>query len=378
MRHTNLICVFSCAALFTLSGIVPIRADDGGDDGHNRYVQHNLVSDLAGMATRTDTSFVNPWGIDRSPTGPWWVNANGTGLSIVLDAAGNPAPAGNPIVVTIPPPPGSATSAPTGIAANGTMDFLIEPAVQAIFLFVTEDGSIAGWNPTISRSAAVIKVPPPPGAVYKGMTLGQMGGHNVLYVANFGAGTVDVFDAGFGHVTLGRGAFQDTSIPAGFAPFNVQNIDGSIFVTFAKQDDAKHDDVPGPGLGYVDRFSPEGVLMGKLEHGAWMNSPWAVAKAPGNFGKLSNRLLVGNFGSGQIAAFNLQSGKFQGMMRATDGSPLSINGLWGLKFGNDGMAGPSNVLFFAAGIQDEAHGLFGTLTPGNGETEESQEGDHRL
>jgi uncharacterized protein (TIGR03118 family) len=343
-----------------------------GDD--SVYKQHNLVSDLGGMADHTDLSLVNAWGIEHSPTSPWWVNSNGKGLSIVYDATGAPAPPPpkGPIVVSIPLY-GSGT--PTGIVFNPTMDFQIASMQPAFFLFSTEDGIIAGWNPSVNASQAILKVNLGPGAVYKGITLGTMRGANVIYVANFRGGTVDVFDTHFSAVPLPSGAFKDANVPAGFAPFNVQNIDGSIFVTFAKQDDAKHDDEKGPGNGYVDRFTPEGVLVTRFEHGSWMNSPWGVVASPGNFGKLSEKLLVGNFGSGQIAAFNRETGKFQSMMIGTNGSPVTIDGLWGLKFGNGFSAGPANVLFFAAGIQGENHGLFGSLKPNGGEDEsENQNG----
>jgi uncharacterized protein (TIGR03118 family) len=172
-----------------------------------------------------------------------------------------------------------------------------------------------------------------------------------------------VFDTSFAPVTLAAGMFQDPRIPAGFAPFNVQNIGGSIFVTYAMQDPTKHDDVAGPGNGFLDQYNGDGALVMRFHHGHWMNSPWGVALAPAGFGELSGRLLLGNFGSGQIASFELRSGEFQGMMRGRRGKPITIDGLWGLKFGNGANAGPANVLFFAAGIQDEAHGLFGTLAP---------------
>jgi uncharacterized protein (TIGR03118 family) len=335
------------------------RCDDG-NNGADVYVQHNLVSDLATTASHTDTNLVNAWGIDHSPAGPWWVNANGTGFSRVYDANGVLVPSVNPVMI---PAPGGGTGTPTGIAFNGSMDFQLGPVMPALFLFVTEDGTVLGWNPMVDAHHAVIKVNNSPMAVYKGATLGQMAGHSVLYVANFRGGTVDVFDTNFHAVTLPSSAFHDANIPAGFAPFNVQNIDGSIFVTFAKQDAQKHDDMSGPGMGYVDQFTADGRLINRLEHGNWMNSPWGLVKAPGNFGKLSDRLLVGNFGSGQIAAFNPESGKFQSMLNDPTGKPLTIDGLWGLKFGNGTAAGATNVLFFAAGIDAEAHGLFGTLTP---------------
>jgi len=372
MRQTSLICTVSCFLLLS-------AAASGDDDGNgaNVYVQHNLITDLSSGAARTDKTFMNPWGIEHSPTSPWWINVNGSGLSIVVDAAGNPAPASKPLRVTIPAPGGTGTSAPTGIVFNGTMDFQIGTAAPAIFLFATEDGTISGWNNTVDPNNAVIKVNNSPAAVYKGITLGQMSGHNVIYAANFRGGTVDVFDASFHPVTMSGTAFHDASLPTGFAPFNVQNIDGSIYVTFAMQDSFKHDDVPGPGMGYVDVFSENGTLMQRLEHGNWLNSPWAVVKAPGEFGKMSNRLLIGNFGSGQIAAYQVESGKFQTMPDGTDGKPLTIDGLWGLKFGNGALAGAENVLYFAAGINGEADGLFGTLTPaGNGQNDDNNGDDN--
>jgi uncharacterized protein (TIGR03118 family) len=319
-------------------------------------------------------NLVNAWGIEHSPAGPWWVNANGSGLAIVYDSGGALVPSVNPVMI---PAPGGGAGAPTGITFNGSMEFQLAALKPSFFLFATEDGTVLGWNPMVDAHHAIIKVNNSPGAVYKGATLGQMNGRLVLFVANFRGGTVDAFDTDFHAVLLPSSAFHDSNIPAGFAPFNVQNIDGSIFVTYAKQDSLKHDDVSGPGMGYVDQYSSDGRLLNRLEHGDWMNSPWGVVSSPGNFGKLSEKILVGNFGSGQIAAFNRESGKFQGMMNGTNGQPLTIDGLWGLKFGNGVAAGDANVLFFAAGIQHEAHGLFGTLTPGQTGEGDEREGHER-
>ena len=313
------------------------------------------------------------------------VNANGTGLAIVLDADGNPAPAASPDSGHHSGPwrlgNGRAYRDRLQSTVATTMDFQIAPGVPAIFLFATEDGTISGWNPMVNAATAVLKVSSSTGAVYKGLAMGHIAGPpagNVLYAADFHNGNVDVFDTAFNPVTLGPSAFRDTSLPAGFAPFNVQNIGGAIYVTFAKQDANRKDDVPGPGNGYVDQFTPEGVLVRQLEHGPWLDSPWGIALAPPDFGELSGRLLVGNFGSGQIASFSPQSGNFEGMMLSRGIHPVQIDGLWGIRFGNGGTAGPANVLFFAAGIDDEAHGLFGTLQPrnkGGGNNEDTQGGD---
>ena len=348
---------FWAALLVATTSALPVLAEDGG------YVQHNLVSDLPGMADKTDPNLVNAWGIDRSATSPWWVNGNGTGVSILYNGSGTPFPVASPLVVTVPPPAGGAgPSTPTGVVFNGTTDFQLATGAPARFLFATEDGTISGWNPAVNPTNAVIEVDNSPMAVYKGIAPGVMGGKNVLYAANFRGGTVDVFDGSFAPVALAAGMFQDERIPEGYAPFNVANIGGSIFVTYAKQDPTKHDDVAGPGRGFLDEYTPDGTLVMRFRHGPWMNSPWGVEMAPAGFGKLSGRLLLGNFGSGQIASFDPSSGEFEGMLHGRHERPITIDGLWGIKFGNGANAGPANVLFFSAGIQDEAHGLFGTLT----------------
>jgi uncharacterized protein (TIGR03118 family) len=363
--------VFSSTALIVTAGTASLQADSG-----SFYDQHNLVSDLNKVADRMDIRLKNAWGIDASPTGPWWVNANGTGLSIVFDGNGAPAPANNPLVVSIPP---VGSGNPTGIVFNtfnGSGDFN-----SAVFIFASEDGTISAWNP--GSSQATTKVPPSTDNVYKGLAIGELAGtptKKVLYAANFHKGTVDVFDTNFGSLSAGSlaaNAFTDVTIPAGFAPFNVQNINGSIYVMYAKQDSTAHDDVAGPGNGYVDVFAQNGSFIRRLQHGNWLNSPWGVAMAPANFGDLSGLLLVGNFGSGQIAAFDPATGAFKSMMLSHGNHPVEIDGLWGIKFGNGGMAGATNVLFFAAGPGDEEHGLFGTLRAKHeGDQGEDDQGDN--
>jgi len=334
-------------------------------------VQHNLVSDVPGLADHTDPNLVNSWGITRGPSTPWWVADNGTGVSTLYTGAGEPIP----LVVVIPTPSGTGTSTPTGTVFNGTSDFMVS-GKPSFFLFVTEGGTLAAWAPMVSFTQATIKVDnSSSGAVYKGMTMGQQGGANRLYIANFHSGAVEVYDGSFHPVTLSAGAFTDPKLPPGFAPFNVLNIGGQIFVAFAKQDVDRHDEVDGAGLGFVDSFDPWGNLVMRLEHGKWMNAPWGMTHAPANFGPWSNRLLVGQFGSGQIASFDPENGEFEGLLRGPHGKPIQIDGLWGLAFGNDGAAGPSNTLFFTAGINHEQDGLFGTLVPDklNGDDEEEDE-----
>jgi len=354
----------------SILGAVPVGA------GQNTYIQRNLVSSIAGAADRQETRLVNAWGIDRSATGPWWVNAADSGLSFVYDAAGKSFPAASPLVVAVNKPDGSASS-PTGIVFNGTQEFALAPGMRAVFIFVTEDGIVAGWNPAVSPSTAIVKVNKPGEAIYKGVALGQVAGTNYLYAANFHSGFIDVYNASFAPVTLSAHAFRDAAIPPGYAPFNVQNIGGNLAVMFAKQDEDREDEVAGKGLGFVDIFTPAGELVRRLHHGPWMNAPWGVALAPEDFGKFGGKLLVGNFGSGEIAAFDPESGEYRGLLKGADHKKIAIDGLWGIGFGNGATAGPKNVLYFAAGPNDEEAGLFGTLTvaPGKGHDDDDDDDD---
>ena len=324
------------------------------------YQQVNLVSDVPGLAPVTDPNLVNAWGLSRSATSPWWVADNGTGVSTLYNGLGVKIA----LVVTVPPAAGlDGPSTPTGTVFNGTTDFQVGPNQPARFLFATEEGTIAGWNPAANPTNAITKVDKSGTAVYKGLALGQSGGANLLYAANFHAGSIDVFDKNFAAVTLGAGAFLDSHLPKGYAPFNVQAVGAQIVVTYAKQDAAKIDEVAGPGRGYVTIYSPDGTLQMRLKRGSWFNAPWGVAQAPADFGRFSNHLLVGQFGSGKIAAFDPATGKFRGIVRDAHHRALRIDGLWALGFGNGTGAGPTNTLYFSAGIDDEAHGLFGTITP---------------
>lgn len=358
------------------------------------YTQKNLVADTAqpansdGSAVAVDPNLINPWGLTRSATSPFWINNNNHGSSSLYGFANGAAVpidifnGGTQNFVVVPPPPfePSATSAPTGVVFNGNAkDFLLDkgtPAnLPAVFMFVTEDGTISGWNPGANATPgvpgpstnAVLEVDNSDhgnGAVYKGATLGVMGGQTFLYVTNFRAGRVEVYDSSFHRKHLGEEAFDDDSVPRGLSPFNIQNIGGSLFVTYAKPDAARADEIFGPGLGFVSIFTPEGRLIGHLQHGPWFNSPWGVVWTPRDFGVFSNSILVGNFGSGWIAAFNGFTHEFLGFVLPSTGtSPLFIDGVWSLTFGNDGTAGPATTLFFTAGPNHQADGLFGTLLP---------------
>jgi len=327
------------------------------------YQRTDLVSDVPGLAAATDANLVNPWGLISSPTSPWWVSDNGKGVSTLYNGAG----AKQSLTVTVATPPGDPNPAtPTGVVFNGSSDFQLvsgTPSTAARFIFVTEDGTVSGWNPSVAPTNSVLKVNNSGSAIYKGATIAQAGGINFLCVANFSNASVDVFDTNFMPMTQPAGAFVDPNLPEGFAPFNVQNIGGNIYVAFAKQDAEKHDEVAGRKLGFVDVFDGSGTLLQRFENGPWMNAPWGLAVAPSHFGKASGELLVGMFGSGQIATFDTATGEFEGLLRDRHGKPIEIDGLWALRFGNGAGAGPATTLFFTAGIDEEGHGLFGAITP---------------
>ena len=341
------------------------------------YQQTNLVSDQPGMATTTDPDLVNSWGLSRSSGSPWWVANNGTGTSTLYNGVG----VKQALVVTIPPAPGNTgTGLPTGTVYNGTTDFQLTPGNAARFIFVTEDGTLSGWNPAVNPTQAVIKIFEPK-AVFKGVAIANNGGSNFLYLANFAGGRIEVFDTAFNRVRLRGdgshdggfhdgdhdgdshdGAFDDDRLPRRYAPFNIQNIGGNLYVAYARQSSDSAVELHGPGLGFVDVFSPSGRLLRRLEHGPWLNAPWGMALAPGDFGAFSHHLLVGQFGSGEIAAYDIATGDFAGEMRNTADAVLTIDGLWDISFGSGGNSGPLNSLYFAAGPEEEAHGLLGTLT----------------
>jgi uncharacterized protein (TIGR03118 family) len=272
-------------------------------------------------------------------------------------------------VVTIPPPAGSPAgtiSAPTGTVFNGTTEFKVSNGTTTApsrFIFATEDGTIAGWSPTVDTTHAIIAVDNSgSGAIYKGLAIGSTATGNFIYATNFHAGTVDAFDGQFHPATTLLGSFSDPALPTGFAPFGIQNIGGVLYVTYAKQDADKEDDVAGRGNGFVDAYGTNGILLGRVASGVPLNSPWGLALAPATWGRLAGDLLVGNFGDGAINVFDPATGGWRGGLKTETGDPLRIDGLWGLRYGNGGNGGDPNLLYFTAGPDDESNGLFGSLT----------------
>src|SRR5438270_2453331 len=332
------------------------------------YLQTNIVSDVKGTARVTDPKLINPWGIVSGADTPFWIADNSAGVSTLYTGAGTSFP-GAPASVAIPAPAGSpagAAGAPTGVVFNGSPSFIVRQggtSGPSLFLFSTEDGTIAGWSPAANAASAIIAVDnAAQGAVYKGLAIATSGPRTLLYAANFREDSIDVFDGNFQPV-VNAGAFADPQIPAGFAPFNIANLNGKLYVSYAKQNGAKHDDVAGVGNGYVDAYDMNGRLFGRLISGGTLNSPWGLALAPTGFGKFGTDLLVGNFGDGKINAFDPLSGKFLGALNDQHGKTLRIDELWGLAFGNGQNTGDPNTLFFTAGVGGEKHGLVGSLQP---------------
>src|SRR5437016_7471561 len=348
------------AGFFFLSVWAAVLGSASSARAQSGYLQHNLVSDLPGLADHTDTHLVNPWGIAFIATSPVWVSDNHSGLSTLYDSSGAP----QSFIVAIPPPTGGTPPAgPTGIVFNNTTNFIVVSNSAARFIFSTEDGTISAWA---SGAIAVLKADnSASSAIYKGLALGSAKGSNYLYAADFHNGKVDVFDGNFNPVTL-AGGFSDPGIPAGFAPFGIETIGSNVFVTYAKQDADAHDDVPGPGNGYVDIYDPSGSLVKRFASSGALDSPWGMTIAPAGFGRFAGHLLIGNFGDGTINAFDPVSGALVGTLTDTNGVPIAIEGLWGLKFGNGGNGGNTNTLYFTAGIAAggalEDHGLFGSIS----------------
>jgi uncharacterized protein (TIGR03118 family) len=342
---------------FLLATVVAVCSIESAN-AQSAYAQHNLVSDVAGLANSTDTNLVNPWGIAFSPTGPFWISDNHSGLSTVYDSAGTP----QTLIVSIPTAAGGTPpGAPTGIVFNNTTNFIVETN-KAAFIFAGEDGTISAWS---SGTNAVLKADNSTSeTIYKGLALASSGGSNYLYATDFHNGKIDVFDANFRQVTL-AGSFLDPGIPVGYAPFGIESFGTNLFVTYAKQDANKEDDVSGLGNGFVDVFDTSGNLVKRFASNGQLNSPWGMAMAPATFGEFGGDLLIGNFGDGRINAFDPVNGVFLGTLATTNGVPVSIEGLWGVKFGNGGKGGNVNTLYFTAGISGggaiEDHGLFGSI-----------------
>jgi uncharacterized protein (TIGR03118 family) len=366
------------------------------------YTQTQLQANAPGVAEATDPQLVNSWGMARTAGSVWWVSDNATGVATLYNGSGTK----QSLIVTIPPAnpntQGKPTGSPTGIIANGsTTDFVIAPGEPADFIFATLDGTIAAWNPNVAlangakppSTHAVTMVKTADGSVFTGLTSALIDGKRYLYIANSSKGRVDIYDnafhlvdldknnrrSGYGnfdgdHHSSGSRPFEDPQLPGDYVPFNVATVGNDVVVTYVLDPPGQQLPTAGPGLGYVDIFSSTGQLLQRLEHGSWLNVPWGVALAPLDFGRFSHDLLVGQFGNagntesaGFIAAYDMATGKFDGLLQDANGKPLVIQGIWSLAPGN---VSPSNLdpddaplaqVYFTAGPNDETAGLFGYL-----------------
>jgi uncharacterized protein (TIGR03118 family) len=345
------------------------------------YLQTNLVSDEISLAPKTvDPKLVNPWGVAFFPGGPFWISDNAAspdGVSTLYDGVGDNLSAAVPLTVTIPTEQGDngqGAPGPSGMVWNGNpMAFPVGTTVQntaaALFIWATEDGTIAAWQAGLGISAtsqAVTVVHNPKtltdGPVYKGLAIGNNSRGLFLYATDFRDGKIAVWNSTFGADTMLNGKFIDSTIPSTFAPFGIQNINGQLWVTYAKQDAAKHDPVPGAGRGFVDVFDTDGNLLRRFATRGVLDAPWGVVLAPAHFGQFSNDILIGNFGDGKISAWDLRTHDFIDWMRNDQGKVIKLGTLWTLVFGG-GLTSSPQTLYFTTGLDMEMHGLFGTLTP---------------
>jgi uncharacterized protein (TIGR03118 family) len=358
MKHA-VCCLSATVVAAALSGIPIARAD-----GPNAYVETKLVSNLPG-AQVMDPNLQNPWGVAFSPSGsPFWIADNNSGLSTLYDGNGTIIP----LVVTIPGPAGSPAgfvAAPDGMIWNPDSSIHVpNTSVSAEFIFDTEDGTISAWGggltPATQAVLAVDNSQGGTGAVYKGLAYGVNESGFFLFATNFRAGTVEVYDTGFNPATT-SGGFQDPRIPADYAPYGIQNIDGNLWITYGKQNAVKHDSVKGPGAGFVDVFDTDGNLVQKFAQRGTLNSPWGVVRASQAFGKFSGDMLIGNFGDGRINVFS-PDGTFLDQLDGKDGKPLTILKLWTLALGGGAGSNP-DTLYFTAGPDAQTNGVFGTIAP---------------
>jgi uncharacterized protein (TIGR03118 family) len=327
----------------------------------NLYTVHNIISNVQGAADHTDPHLKNGWGLDSVGGSPWWVANNHDDTSTLYTAAGGI----NSLVVTV-------AGGPTGLVGNvgGANSFQVTKGAttaRAAFLFASEDGKIRGWNPSVDPTVAQVGYSSPDGASYKGLAIAALQTGDRLYAADFANAKVDMLDADFGLVSDDT-TFVDPTLPDGYAPFGIRVLAGKVFVAYAKQDEEHEDEVAGQSLGFVDAYSTDGAFEGRVATRGQLNAPWGLAIAPvEGFGRFSGDLLVGNFGDGQINAYEpADNGSFEyrGTLRGSDGKPLTIDGLWAIEFGRMGNNGSPDTLFFTAGPNDENDGLFGSIKAG--------------
>lgn len=324
--------------------------------GFRVYEQTNLLSSLTSVAPNVDRDLVNPWGIAYGPDTPFWIANAGSDTTSVVDGHGDLV--GHRKIET--------QAAPTGIVHNPTRGFDIRAGAArgpSTFLYATAQGMILGWSQHVDPERTVVTVDDSDsGSSYTGLAMARLGYRSLIYAADFGEGEIDVYDAAFMPAEgLVDDPFVDPSMPSNYAPFGISTVGDRLYVTYARQGSTGVA-LPGPGAGYIDVFEPNGRLVRRLHSRGELNAPWAVVQAPWDFGVFGDALLVGNFGDGRILALDPDDGTLLGELEDQRGEPIVIEGLWGMAFGNDRMAGRSDALYFTAGIEDERHGLYGRVT----------------
>jgi len=370
MKHV-LYLVTSFRGRFTLSLALALAtiALGSGLASANDFTQTNLVSDVANLALHQDLVLKNAWGLSHGPNTPFWISDAGTDLSTLYDGTGSKVS----LQVAIPGPAAHVPAVPTGNLFNPTSGFLVtagDSSTKAFFIFAGATGTISAWNPNVDRFHAILKVNNFPQAGYTGIALGTNSTGTFLFAANFPEGRIDVFDSTFAPATL-AGTFTDPVVPAGYGPFNIENINGRLFVTYAKIDPQTGHDIAGVGNGYVAVFDTNGMLLRHFASQGLLNSPWGMAIAPSTFENVKGDLLVGNFGDGHVNAFRLSDGRFGGQLKM-EGRTIVVPGLWALVDGGGALNADPNEVYFTAGINNQADGLFGTLGAPTDETGSDQ------
>jgi len=372
MSYKRFLSLVAAAGLMALAPLS--RAEANGYVQHNLvsddpappvYQQDNLVSDepAAAAADHTDPNLLNPWGVAFFPGGPFWVSDNGAGVSTLYDGLGGKVS----LTVTIPPLADASPGAPgpSGMVWNGNPLAFMVAGAPALFIWATEDGTIAAWQGALGTTAQIVvsNTNLTTGPVYKGLAIGNNSSGLFLYATDFRTGHIDVWGPGtFAPNAALSAKFIDNKIPSSFAPFGIQNINGQLWVTYAKQDTPKHDPVSGAGRGFVDVFDTDGNLIKHFARRGVLNAPWGVVLAPNHFGQFSNDILIGHFGDGKISAWDPKTRDFIDWVRDANGKTIKLGSLWALVFGGGAAASPQ-TLYFTTGLVMEQHGLFGTLTP---------------
>lgn len=338
-----------------------------------KFTVNDLTADVSGAATNTDPNLIGSVGLSRGIIGKWWVPNSGSATATLYDGNG----VESALIVSLPPAPESSTpTRATGtVFTGGISGFNVSPGNPALFMFVTLDGTILGWNPNVDLFNAIVVVNRNGSATYTGMTTAEIGTAHYLYAVNALTERIEIFDINFQMVSFGYDAFEDPELPDGLIPFNVQNIGKDVLVTYHRRSADGWDEAQG----WVAIFDASGHFISRLHPGPWLNAPWGVTLAPQDYGEFTHMLLVANHGSGRIAAFDPFSGKFVGYMLDQNSNVISIDGLWALAFADGGIAdftsvmGPYNACYFTAGPQMGQHGLFGSLVPVNSDQTHDEE-----